>query len=80
MIVRYASPGDRVDPPGFRGVSSSRRCLMGIHRQTSRTLIALLTAGSLFLSPIAPLLQAQTKPAPASAKPASTDSDAGSSG
>jgi hypothetical protein len=69
MIVRYASLGDWVDPPGFRGVSSSRRCLMGIHRQTSRTLIALLTAGSLFLSPIAPLLQAQAKPAPTSTKP-----------
>jgi hypothetical protein len=39
-------------------------------RQTSRTLVALLTAGSVCLSPIAPLLEAQTKPAPASAKPA----------
>jgi hypothetical protein len=46
---------------------------MGIQRQTSRALVALLTAGSVCLSPIAPLLEAQTasaKPAPASAKAA----------
>jgi hypothetical protein len=33
---------------------------MGMKRQTSRTLVALLTAGSVCLSPIAPLLEAQT--------------------
>ncbi len=41
---------------------------MGIHRRTSRGFVALLTAGSVCLSPIAPLLEAQTAAQPA--KPA----------